>query len=116
MKTKLKTIQKVNRLYDACQQVVKAKSFGMISQVDGQLYFWFDSEIELPLENESQQMYLKDCSENVQQTPGTVLDMFTANAYVQVYDALSAESRAKMDTFDIYKQVNVALKLALKYV
>jgi hypothetical protein len=42
---------------------------------------------------------------------GHLVDLVTANAFVNVYDALNDENKALLDSFDLLKAVRVVWKL-----
>ena len=104
-------VLQIERFFDACKQVADAKSFGMFTEQDDKLYFKFDRNFEAMSErDEMESRYL----DNYPDKGWVVLDMFTANMFVQVYDALSESNQGKMDKLSVARQVEVMWKLVAK--
>ena len=109
------------RLYDACKHVSKTKSFVQIRpREDGDGVDMITEFPDLGSEAEEQPWYtglphVKTVDDASKKRAGYILlDMFTSNAFVQIYEALSPESQAKMDGFGVLRQIDVMWKLVAK--
>lgn len=91
-------------LIDVARQVVENKALAMVRDVAGGGVEIRKEFPELGQEDAHQELVTKANQGFM------ILDLFTASTYCQFYDALSETSRAKLNSFDILKAINVMWK------